>query len=187
MRWRRALRDNEKEWERELGNRLSEVQLSEEVEDGWKWKGCPRGIYSVKDAYHQIEMRKRSGLGRGDQLDAVGDVWSFAAPFKAKLTAWRLALNRLPTRDNLKKRNMLPSQETTCVCCGSEDESVRHLFMECREANRLWARIAGWIGVYWVQPREILAHQQAFSNLGKGKHVYVLGGLWICFIWVWWK
>lgn len=101
--WRRALRDNEKEWEREIGNRLNGLQPMEEEEDGWRWKGNPRGGYGVKDAYYQIETRRSLNRQGENQFLSAGDFWSFDALLKAKLTAWRLILNRL-LRETIYKR-----------------------------------------------------------------------------------
>jgi len=47
-------------------------------------------------------------------------VWHKKTPLKASLFVWRLFRNRLPTKDNLLRRQMLHSDNITCVGgCGS--------------------------------------------------------------------
>jgi len=44
-------------------------------------------------------------------------------PPRAVIFCWRLLKNRLPTKDNLLKRNAI-SQEATCPLCGCVQEDV---------------------------------------------------------------
>jgi hypothetical protein len=48
---------------------------------------------------------------------------------------WLLANNKIPTRDNLIKRENM--EDKTCLFC-SEAETVHHLFLECCVAKYSW-------------------------------------------------
>ena len=50
------------------------------------------------------------------------------------LFVWRLFLNRLPTRDSLKRKNInLDMDDNSCVFCSQVEESADHAFMNCRK------------------------------------------------------
>lgn len=100
------------------------------------------------------------------------------------MTGWRLVRDRLPTKDNLKRRNIIGDQEEICCRCKDKAETADHLFLECTPMNRLWNKVLEWCGTTWAEPRGVIAHQHCFSHLfGRGKWRKRLGGLWACVIW----
>lgn len=62
-------------------------------------------------------------------------VWNPPLIPKLKYFFWRVLRNALSTGDNLRKRGMLTN--TLCSCCG-ENETVDHIFLQCRNAKELW-------------------------------------------------
>lgn len=104
------------------------------------------------------------------------------------MTTWRLLRDRLPTKMNLLKMNILGQQDAACTCCKAEWESANHLFIECDKVNKLWNNIIKWTGSSWVQPRNIEVHFYSFSNLlGRGRWKKRMSGLLSCVTWVIWK
>lgn len=58
------------------------------------------------------------------------------------LFVWRLFLNRLPTRDSLKRKNInLDMDDNSCVFCSQVEESADHAFMNCRKIYPLWKKM----------------------------------------------
>lgn len=162
--------------------------LKEGEEDKWRWKGSRKGVYSVKNAYKQIEKRKSDAAAVRVQGRKFDDIWRSVAPFKAQMTSWRLALDRLPTKENLAKRNVITYQSASCCGCNRSLATSNHLFLGCPEIAKIWDKMIEWIGVCWAMPREIENHRVVFSNLlGDGTLERRLGGLWTCVIWVIWK
>lgn len=158
------------------------------VEDSWRWKGLNGNKFTVKGAYAEIEKRRNEANREHNLATSVGGLWKTLAPFKAQIMAWRLLLDRLPTRDNLLKRNMIISSMASCNCCNAEMETAENLFLACSESRKLWNQMTDWVGVAWAAPKQVGAHREAFSNLlGRGKLKRKLGGLWTCVVWVLWK
>ena len=65
-------------------------------------------------------------------------IWKLKAPLKLKVFLWYLRKGVILTKDNLAKRNWQGS--TTCSFC-SENETIRHLFFDCRFARVVWGLI----------------------------------------------
>ncbi|XP_076928110.1 uncharacterized protein LOC143591949 [Bidens hawaiensis] len=56
---------------------------------------------------------------------------------------WRSSLDRLPTQNALRRRNVQVG-DGLCVFCGETEESVDHLFSGCRVACGVWIALAKW-------------------------------------------
>nr|GEZ64675.1 hypothetical protein [Tanacetum cinerariifolium] len=77
-------------------------------------------------------------------LDSNSDDWIWEAdtskkyvPSKVNIFAWRLLLNRLPTRINIMERGIdIPS--ILFPVCNSQQEDVDHLFVHCEVASQIW-------------------------------------------------
>jgi len=74
-------------------------------------------------------------------MSLVDDVWHRHIPAKVSLFVWRLLHNRLPTRANLFKRNILSATDSLCAAGCEVVESGRHLFLECEIATTLWYHV----------------------------------------------
>lgn len=59
------------------------------------------------------------------------------AVMKAKIIAWRLLWNRLPTRDMVSKRIALADEDLGCGVCGKSRESAVHVFLECEVGSKI--------------------------------------------------
>ncbi|XP_019259887.1 PREDICTED: uncharacterized protein LOC109237941 [Nicotiana attenuata] len=55
------------------------------------------------------------------------------------------AHKRLYTRDRLKKWGVI--QDATCPMCGVVDESIAHLFYECKMSREVWQKLLQWQGI----------------------------------------
>lgn len=152
LRWRRELRDREKEGETALIKFLQQFVLSEGTKNMWHWRGKGGDYLSIKAAYEAI-MKRCSSPG---SVEAVGNrfdgVWRTQALFKTQVFAWRLLWDRLPTKDNLIKRNIRNHLDPMCSCCNSVPESANHIFLHCPDVQNLWCRIVNWVGSCWTPP-----------------------------------
>jgi len=61
----------------------------------------------------------------------------------AAICAWRLLLDRLPTRLNLAKRGMQLT-DLSCPLCQEYEESGQHLFTTCKMAQNVWDQCEVW-------------------------------------------
>ncbi|GJW25890.1 RNA-directed DNA polymerase, eukaryota [Tanacetum coccineum] len=119
----------------ELNNLLTSVVLSNAM-DRWSWSLCGHGNYSVKSAREYIDQQvliSSSTLTR----------WSKVIPIKLNIFMWRLALDKLPTRNNLAKRGII-APCSLCPICRMDIESRDHMFFRCPIALDLIRLFSRW-------------------------------------------
>ena len=69
-------------------------------------------------------------------------LWKLKAPLKIKIFLWYLRRGVILTKDNLAKRNWQRNQQC-CFC--HENETIQHLFLDCRFTRMVWASVyAAW-------------------------------------------
>ncbi|XP_057809008.1 uncharacterized protein LOC131023481 [Salvia miltiorrhiza] len=119
----------------------------------------------------------------------LNSVWKAKAPQKAIMTAWRVLKNRIPTCDNLRKRQVpLCEEDTKCKECGMQEESAYHVFLACPKMEEAWNDLQKWLGTATVRPNSIESHFGTFAAFGKEKKVKnLLLAIWVCCIWLLWK
>ena len=64
--------------------------------------------------------------------------WDSRVPKRVMIFGWLLVLDRLNTRQNLRKKHVLSYD--TCPRCNSSVEYWEHLFFTCPAARRIWRR-----------------------------------------------
>ncbi|XP_057803597.1 uncharacterized protein LOC131018929 [Salvia miltiorrhiza] len=155
----------------------------------WIWKASKGGDYTTKSAYSAIKASRNESTSTISNSDTLASIWTTTATHKAKVTAWRILRSRLPTCDNLRKRNVpLGVEEMTCNSCFHSPESVEHVFLTCPKTVMVWNRVKTWIGSRPAHPQGIDSHFYTFTHLDKGKNCEnFLKALWICTTWLIWK
>ncbi|GKF18886.1 RNA-directed DNA polymerase, eukaryota, partial [Tanacetum coccineum] len=94
------------------------------------------GVFGVKDARNLID---EFFLPKGDKPTR----WVKSVPIKVNVFAWKLFLDRLPTRLNLARRNVyVPSLD--CPLCDQGEEDTSHLFFGCSAAKEVMKLICRW-------------------------------------------
>jgi len=83
--------------------------------DSWVWKEGEKLKYSVKSAYRIL----RSEL-RGEERFSYEYFWSIKASLSMQTVAWRVLLDRLPTRVNMENRGM-DLESKLCVLYGDAE------------------------------------------------------------------
>ncbi|PNX66610.1 70 kDa peptidyl-prolyl isomerase, partial [Trifolium pratense] len=66
---------------------------------------------------------------------------------KVSVFAWRFFRNRLPTKDNLAMRNIIPHDSQLCVTSCGGTETAHHLFLSFPVFTPLWYLLISWIGI----------------------------------------
>ncbi|XP_023912636.1 uncharacterized protein LOC112024225 [Quercus suber] len=97
------------------------------------WIPESKGCFSVKSAYHTI--RTLSNPPHPTDTDWK-KLWKLKMPEKTKMFLWRLAVNTLPTRDNLSRRFQIV--DTSCLFCKENIETPIHLFLNCNASRAFW-------------------------------------------------
>jgi hypothetical protein len=96
------------------------------------------------------------------------DIWCSPAPSKLIVFSWQLLHDRVPTKDNLILRVILPhGNDGLCVWCRSVRESSTHLFLHCKVASAVWYGIFRWLGVVIVMPPNLFYLFDCLSEAAK--------------------
>ncbi|KAK2365871.1 hypothetical protein QL285_079314 [Trifolium repens] len=93
-------------WEEEIigeyRNLLYDIVLQPNILGHWVWRHDTVGGCSVRDAYQLLIIMD------GPEVDVTSDlIWHNQVSLKVSVLAWRLFMNRLPTKDNLAMRNII--------------------------------------------------------------------------------
>ncbi|WVZ50961.1 hypothetical protein U9M48_002159, partial [Paspalum notatum var. saurae] len=132
-------------WEEDAKHILA-IPIRPAMEDTVAWHFDPKGVFSVKSAYHVIEgdevQSKTKQKGESSLQHRAcrelnwNKLWSLEFQPKIKKFLWRLAKNSLPWRKNLQRRGM--QIDTKCPVCGRLDEDGGHCFLKCKFAKPCW-------------------------------------------------
>jgi hypothetical protein len=157
----------------------------------WKMNGVrhePGGLFSVKSAYLVLEDKARlqSTLsGPRNNIVNLVRVWDSWAATKVIVFSWQLLQDRLPTRQNLRRRRvMVGAIADSCVFCWTVEESVDHLFVSCDRISHVWYRVTRLLGIEFVSPDSIMQVFESFSRLGVRRRVR-LGMILVWHVVVW--
>ncbi|GJU05178.1 RNA-directed DNA polymerase, eukaryota, partial [Tanacetum coccineum] len=69
--------------------------------------------------------------------------WVKVMPIKINMFAWRVRLDKLPTRLNLFLKGIEISI-IVCPICHASVESGSHIFLSCPMARHLWRKLMHW-------------------------------------------
>jgi len=148
------------------------------------WNLHSSHCYTVQSAYSYLTT-----VDTNITEDFSQFLWIKVVPLKVNIFVWRLFLNRLATKVNLHKRNVLEDSNVECtVLCGKE-ENRDHLFFQCDHYGRLWLMISNWLGIVTVLSGDLHTHVNHFCALrGFSKNSRTaLTIIWISVLFVIWK
>lgn len=116
-------------------------------------------------------------------------LWRKDIPLKVIVFSWRLFQFRLPTKTNLYRRGVIPSEAQMCVAgCGFE-ETENHLFLSCPLFGQIWQLVRNWLCVYSPDHYNIVDHFCRFGALSGGANSRrsLMHLFWFACVWVIWK
>ncbi|XP_057792778.1 uncharacterized protein LOC131009459 [Salvia miltiorrhiza] len=159
------------------------------TKDGWTWRGESGKGFTAKSVYEVLKERAKETTEVVEETDISAKVWKIPIPNKVKLTVWRILKNRIPTCDNLLRRNVMLSEvEVGCNACFYRQESMKHVLLHCPKTSKIWEAIYQWLGVCVVQPHDVPSHFRFFTGLSSRKsNRKFLMALWCCTTWLIWK
>ena len=86
---------------------------------------------------------------------------------KAIFILWIFMYRKLATKDRLAKWGII--QETACVLCATEDESLDNMFLHCHYVSEVWKRVITWAGFNSNRAGTWTQFMQWSIQQGKGK------------------
>ena len=118
--------------------------------------------------YRALKDRLRPVGGTGAPVEK--EVWAAIQPKglenRLRDLNWLVAYGRLPVRDVLYRHKLTKNRFCPREGCGREEETVNHVFWECRLAQEVW----GWMGRRYERVRGVTREEVLFGEgLGKGK------------------
>nr|XP_023894649.1 uncharacterized protein LOC112006599 [Quercus suber] len=128
---------------RDKADAICQIPLTQiYVADTIFWLHNPRGVFTVKSAYHVVRRllidATRVGSSRGYVVKKVwATILKLQIPNKIKVFTWRACHEILPTTVNLTRRRVI--REDKCSICTREPESTIHALWDCAMAQDIWA------------------------------------------------
>jgi len=155
------------------------------------WMISPSTLNSMISSRYKIlqDLRLVEGVWSGEEEVVFRNLWKSKAPSKVLAFSWTLLLDRIPTKVNLMRRHLLAVDDSKrCVFCGLEDETVVHLFLQCRVTSRVWLEVMRWFQFNVITSPNLFFHINGWlgeMHLKKLKRGAWL--IWLLAIWVIWK
>ncbi|GJW65323.1 RNA-directed DNA polymerase, eukaryota [Tanacetum coccineum] len=130
-----ALEGIEEEQLLSLVDNVASVILSNS-NDRWVWSLDSSGEFSVKSTRSYIDDILLPTVGASTR-------WVKVVPIKINIFAWKVCLDKLPTRLNLSLRG-IDILSISCPICSSAGESCSHLLFSCNMARLLLRKVTRW-------------------------------------------
>lgn len=130
----------------------------------------------MKSAYENL-------IGQVQTLEggAFKELWAVKAPSNALALAWRALWGRVPTRDNLRQRQVLSEEaDISCPLCSQTAENISHLFFFCNISWRVWMMVYNWCGISSVLPLDTSVNfMQFLQGCGSLKRRHGPWSIWV--------
>ena len=159
---------NSKVWNEDLINTMfypweasviNSTTLSEgEENDTLVWPLASDGLYSVRTAYRMqengVSQENPSSSSTETAATVWKGVWNIQAPSKIKHFVWQALRDSLPTKPNLRIRNIMVDE--TCFLCEGGMETVLHSLWYCEQAQTVWKSERSFVDLYKKQHRSFM-------------------------------
>lgn len=105
------------------------------------WPYAKSGLFSVKSGYQVLKQNVQESVlypstSRSASENTWKIVWGSKVPQKIKMFMWRVCLNILPVRENLRKKKVVPN--AICPICQKEQETIEHALLLCSWTRPVW-------------------------------------------------
>ncbi|XP_057454233.1 uncharacterized protein LOC130745841 [Lotus japonicus] len=180
--WRRALFVWEVKLLDELTTSLQNFKPVVSEEDKWVWVVSEGGGFSVASAYKYLQDQ-----GLVEVSKAFEALWKIPAPSNVLAFAWKALLDRIQSRENLRKRNIIAvGQVSLCLLCQEDEESTGHVLFSCKRSWEVWMWCYNWWGIQTALPHDCKGHFE--QHVSVGRRSVGIGWLvvWCSCIWAIW-
>jgi len=180
--WRRSWFEWEKTMVNVLMNEIEGISLSREREDEWQWRDDKTQVYTVNSAYTKLKNDKFVQDGF-----SYSEFRKIKALPSAQFFAWRVIINKVATRDNLERKG-IDVGSRMCVLCGTNEETINHLFFSCDVTSHVWKMCDSWVRRSSLYHMSAQIHFSQFKFLGlHTNYSNVWGCMWMAIIWGIWS
>lgn len=183
FKWRRPMFDNELDMAISFLKDVESHNIQQQERDQWVWMADSNGHYSVRSAYNVL----REDIAEEIQDGAFEEMRKLKVPTKIATFAWRLFRDRLPTKTNLRKRQ-IELDDFLCPFCIAMEETTGHLFFHCSKILPVWWESLSWanrVGAFPIHPRHhFLQHIHGGSEEFKANR---WNWWWLALTWTIWR
>lgn len=121
--------------------------------------------------------------------DVFKSLWYVPSPSNVLAFTWKMFHDRIQTRDNLRKRQAIPSQsDLRCPFCVSQEETSSHLLFSCPLSWNVWMACYKWFGFSTVLPKDgkehFLQHIYPWRSNSQKQCAWMV---WTAIIWALWN
>ncbi|KAF9622209.1 hypothetical protein IFM89_030067 [Coptis chinensis] len=140
-------------------------------DDQWSWAREKNNAFTVSSLYAKIGEENNLEAGEiAPQHFPYKLVWKKVVPSKNRFFIWCAILNQILTIDNIERRGM--SIPNSCVMCGTEEETIMHLFMHCNMTKQVWNALTAGIFTFNSSPtflelKDVLLLWATVTNFGR--------------------
>jgi hypothetical protein len=120
-------------------------RLGPGVGDTFRWKWTAGGRFSSKSAYRALFHGTVA-------LPGTANVWNSFAPLKFKMHAWLALRRRCWMADRRRRRGL--RTHIMCPLCGTCQETLDHITLQCHYATAIWAGAVTRLGLPSIVPSE---------------------------------
>ena len=120
------------------------------INDEWQLRFEPSGCFLMK--FFGLQVAKIDKQQTGNKIQGR-KVWRGVVTPSAELLVCFILMESLNTKDKLCKMNCLSPNDTLCVFCSNEPESIEHLFFTCCYTMKIWYACLNWWSLVWCNPK----------------------------------
>ncbi|GKA33990.1 RNA-directed DNA polymerase, eukaryota, reverse transcriptase zinc-binding domain protein [Tanacetum coccineum] len=164
---------------------LSEVALSYDRPDSWRWGLDNNGVLFVKRISSLVDKVLHDGI------TVASHKWVSLLPKMINFFMWRLSLDRLPTRTKLVDIGVGIISEfdsVLCLMCGEVPKDIDHIFSLSRFIILVWKKILDWWRInYPVSNGVVNALRSANFLTGDPKVNKAFFAIRLVMLWCIWK
>ncbi|XP_058721842.1 uncharacterized protein LOC131593378 [Vicia villosa] len=154
--------------------------------DTFSWSFNGDNVFSVSSLAHAVDNAKPLAWDP-KVIDSLKVLWDLKLPPKIKIFAWKVFIDRIPTRDQLLNRGVVNVTCPDCVMCGSCLESSSHLFFNCQEVKGIWKHVFLWLGTpNEFTEEEMLSFDVIQEKVNCSKRRILINYVWFATIWSIW-
>ncbi|XP_042477785.1 uncharacterized protein LOC122059169 [Macadamia integrifolia] len=126
---------------------IKEVKIpSAQFEDLCIWQLSPLGSFTTSSAWEDI--RRVAPAVHWNSL-----VWHNNLPPRIATFGWRLAHERLPTDELIRKKGIF--LVSRCSLCEQYEESMEHIFLHCPFSRDIWEKFTSCFAIRWSEHESI--------------------------------
>lgn len=157
--WRRLMFEWETQLFEELNRYLGNFQPMPNLDDKCIWKASLDGMFTVKSAY-DLQLTPNQQANK----EVFKKLWSLKVPSNIQAFSWRVFLDRIQTKANLMRRNIIqPDAACLCAFCSKMEENLSHLLFSCNFSWRVWMSCFQWLEICTVMEATPAAHFLQFG------------------------